>query len=78
MLNSIESNYNFILIDTSTDMGLISDNALSASDGVIINSKPSHLELMSTIKYTKFLNEKILEWDIILNFNLSYQISQCT
>ena len=41
-------------------MGLISDNALSASDGVIINSKPSHLVLMSTIKYTKFLNEKNL------------------
>lgn len=41
-------------------MGLILDNALSASDGVIINSKPSHLELMSTIKYTKFLNEKNL------------------
>ena len=41
-------------------MGLMSDNALSASDGVIINSKPSHLELMSTIKYTKFLNEKNL------------------
>ena len=59
-------------------MGLISDNALTASDGVIINSKPSHLELMSTIKYAKFLNEKNLEWDIILNFNLSYQISQCT
>lgn len=77
-MKSVESDYDFILIDTSTDMGLISDNALSASDGVIINSKPSHLELMSTIKYTKFLNEKILEWDIILNFNLSYQISQCT
>ena len=59
-MNSIESNYDFILIDTSTDMGLISDNALSASDGVIINSKPSHLELTSTIKYTKFLNEKTL------------------
>lgn len=59
-MNSIESNYDFILIDTSTDMGLISDNALSAPDGVIINSKPSHLELMSTIKYTKFLNEKNL------------------
>src|SRR5699024_9280837 len=41
-------------------MGLISDNALSASDGVIINSKPSHLELMSTIKYAKLLNEKTL------------------
>src|SRR5699024_3325339 len=41
-------------------MGLISDNALSASDGVIINSKPSHLELMSTVKYAKFLNEKTL------------------
>ena|SRR5699024_8897016 len=41
-------------------MGLISDNALSASDGVIINSKPSHLELMSTIKDAKFLNEKTL------------------
>ena len=68
MLNSIESNYDFILIDTSTDMGLISDNALSASDGVIINSKPSHLELMSTIKYTKFLKNKILEWVIILKF----------
>src|SRR5699024_379307 len=39
-LNSIESDYDFILIDTSTDMGLISDNALIASDGVIINSKP--------------------------------------
>src|SRR5699024_12669266 len=43
-----------------TDMGLISDNALTASDGVIINSKPSHLELMSTIKYANFLNEKTL------------------
>jgi len=60
VLNSIESDYDFILIDTSTDMGLISDNALTASDGVIINSKPSHLELMSTIKYANFLNEKTL------------------
>ena len=59
-MKSVESDYDFILIDTSTDMGLILDNALSASDGVIINSKPSHLELMSTIKYTKFLNEKNL------------------
>src|SRR5699024_5448332 len=61
-LNSVESFYDFILIDTSTDMGLISDNALIASDGVIINSKPSHLELMSTIKYAKFLNEKTLSF----------------
>ena len=60
VLHSIESDYDFILIDTSTDMGLIADNALTASDGVIINSKPSHLELMSTIKYAKFLNEKTL------------------
>jgi len=60
VLNSIESDYDFILIDTSTDMGLISDNVLTASDGVIINSKPTHLELMSTIKYAKVLNEKIL------------------
>lgn len=59
-MKSIESNYDFILIDISTDMWLISDNALTASDGVIINSKPSHLELMSTIKYTNFLNEKTL------------------
>ncbi|GEN51235.1 hypothetical protein [Alkalibacterium pelagium] len=41
-------------------MGLILDNALSASDVVIINSKPSYLELLSTIKYAKFLNEKTL------------------
>ncbi|PRY76804.1 ParA family protein [Alkalibacterium olivapovliticus] len=41
VLNSVESVYDFILIDTSTDMGLILDNALIASDGVIINSKPS-------------------------------------
>src|SRR5699024_7637564 len=61
-LNSIESDYDFILIDTSTDMGLISDNALIASDGVIINSKPSHLELTSTIKYAKLLNEKTLSF----------------
>ena len=54
VLNSIESNYDFILIDTSTDMGLISDNALSASDGVIINSKPSHLELMNPNKEYTF------------------------
>src|SRR5699024_4785574 len=59
-LNSIESDYDFILLDTSTDMGLILDNALIASEGVIINSKPSHLELMSTIKFAKFLNEKTL------------------
>lgn len=60
VLNSVESVYDFILIDTSTDMGLILDNALTASDGVIINSKPSYLELVSTIKYAKFLNEKTL------------------
>src|SRR5699024_3904764 len=60
VLNSIESDYDFILIDTSSDMRLISDNALTASDGVIINSRPSHLELMSTIKYANFLNEKTL------------------
>jgi len=60
VLNSIKSDYDFILIDTSTDMGLIAENALTASDGVIINSKPSHLELMSTIKYAKLLNEKTL------------------
>ncbi|MGH2109475.1 ParA family protein [Aerococcus urinaeequi] len=60
VLNSIKSDYDFILIDTSTDMGLISDNALTASDGVIINSKPLHLGLMSTIKYAIFLNEKTL------------------
>src|SRR5699024_8752180 len=60
VLNSVESVYDFILIDTSTDMGLVTDNALTASDGVIINSKQSHLELMNTIKYANFLNEKTL------------------
>lgn len=60
VLNSIESDYDFILIDTNTDMGLITDNVLTASDGVIINSKPTHLELMSTIKYAEVLNEKTL------------------
>lgn len=60
VLNSIERDYDFILIDTSTDMGLITDNVLTASDGVIINSKPSYLEITSTIKYAKFLNEKAL------------------
>lgn len=50
-MDNIESDYDLILIDTSTDMGLNSDNALIASDGVIIDSKPSQLELMSTIKY---------------------------
>src|SRR5699024_8677439 len=60
VLNSIKSDYVFILFVTITDMGLIAENALTASDGVIINSKPSHLELMSTIKYAKLLNEKTL------------------
>jgi len=59
ILSSIENNYDFILIDTSTDMGLASENVLTASDGVIINSKPTNLELMSTVKYAEFLNEKI-------------------
>lgn len=58
VLNNIKSNYDFILIDTSSDMGLISDNVLTASDGVIINSRPLHLDLMSTMKYAEILNEK--------------------
>jgi len=57
-LDNIKNNYDFILIDTSTAIGLILDNVLTASDGVIINSRPLSLDLMSTIKYAKLLKEK--------------------
>lgn len=58
VLNNIKNDYDFVLIDTSSDMGLISENVLTASDGVIINSRLLHLDLISTIKYAEILKEK--------------------
>ena len=46
VLNSVESVYDFILIDTSTDMGLILDNALTSRSNSIADIKFQYPELV--------------------------------
>jgi chromosome partitioning protein len=66
IINQLKSDYDYIIIDTSPSLGLLTVNALTASDGVIITVSPQFLSavginlLLKTIeKVTRRVNQKL-------------------
>lgn len=71
-LSSIKNNYDFILLDCSPSLGLITLNALSAADSVIIPAQLQYLsvkgmaQLLTTVEEVKKLLNPELKIDGIL------------
>jgi chromosome partitioning protein len=66
IIAELNNNYDYIIIDTSPSLGLLTVNALTASDGVIITVSPQYLSaigidlLLTTIdKVTKRVNRRL-------------------
>ncbi|MGC9331985.1 MAG: ParA family protein [Bacteroidales bacterium] len=86
MLDKIKDNYNFVLIDCSPSLGLITVNALTAADSVIIPVQCEYFaleglgKLLNTIRIVQSnLNERLdIEGFLLTMFdsrnNLSHQI----
>lgn len=56
-LDDIRDNYNFVFIDTPPALGLLSINALTASDGVLLVVSPGYFELESLVQISDTIEE---------------------
>lgn len=54
-LMPLQSDYDFCLIDTPSQLGEVTINALTASDGVIIPTTPEHLSLDGVVKVSNVI-----------------------
>ncbi|KIX91647.1 chromosome partitioning protein ParA, partial [Staphylococcus microti] len=55
LLKPIKSNYDYIIIDTRPSTGILSNNAVCASDYVLITSKTEEDSFISAKKYYSYL-----------------------
>lgn len=67
LLSDVQSEYDYVLIDTRPSTGKITNNALCASDYVLITSKTEEDSFISTIQYLEHLKYEIIEYNPDLN-----------
>ena len=71
-LRTIRGKYDYIVIDTAPELGILTTNALTAADGVIIPATPGGLvvrgidQLADTIRAVKRINKPLRVYGILL------------
>lgn len=63
LLSGIKNDYDYIIIDTPPTLSLYTDNALLASDWIVIVMQTQERSLDGAIGYVNYLNQLIEEYD---------------